>query len=106
MCHCTMVLVVPYTHDAGDPSVGSWLMDVFFQVLAHLARCLSQDASPRAFLEPFLVEGPVLAAEQESRPMQRWSLISDELLARPLAENIEFQLRQGDLFNLPLDIYI
>ncbi|XP_045449748.1 vang-like protein 1 [Melitaea cinxia] len=66
-------------------------------VLAHLARCLSQDASPRAFLEPFLVEGPVLAAEQEARPVQRWSLISDELLARPLADNIEFQLRQGDV---------
>ncbi|CAB3254406.1 unnamed protein product [Arctia plantaginis] len=66
-------------------------------VLAHLARCLSQDASPRAFLEPFLVEGPVLAADQETRPIQRWSLISDELLARPLTDNIEFQLRQGDI---------
>uniref|UniRef100_A0A2A4K2H7 Vang-like protein n=1 Tax=Heliothis virescens TaxID=7102 RepID=A0A2A4K2H7_HELVI len=66
-------------------------------VLAHLARCLSQDASPRAFLEPFLVEGPVLSADQETRPIQRWSLISDELLARPLADNIEFQLRQGDI---------
>nr|AGC92737.1 strabismus/van gogh-like protein [Heliconius erato] len=66
-------------------------------VLAHLARCLSQDASPRAFLEPFLIEGPVLSAEQEARPIQRWSLISDELLARPLADNIEFQLRQGDI---------
>lgn len=66
-------------------------------VLAHLARCLSQDASPRAFLEPFLVEGPVLAADQETRPIQRWSLISDELLARPLADNVEFQLRQGDI---------
>ncbi|XP_053604674.1 vang-like protein 1 [Plodia interpunctella] len=66
-------------------------------VLAHLARCLSQDASPRAFLEPFLVEGPVLANDQEGRPIQRWSLISDELLARPLADNIEFQLRQGDI---------
>ncbi|XP_041980082.1 vang-like protein 1 isoform X2 [Aricia agestis] len=66
-------------------------------VLAHLARCLSQDASPRAFLEPFLIEGPVLAAEQEARPIQCWSLISDELLARPLADNIEFQLRQGDI---------
>ncbi|KAL4705487.1 hypothetical protein ACJJTC_017347 [Scirpophaga incertulas] len=66
-------------------------------VLAHLARCLSQDASPRAFLEPFFVEGPVLSAELESRPVQRWSLISDELLARPLTDNIEFQLRQGDV---------
>ncbi|GBP52085.1 Vang-like protein 2 [Eumeta japonica] len=66
-------------------------------VLAHLARCLSQDSSPRAFLEPFLVEGPVLATEQENRPLQRWSLVSDELLARPLADGIEFQLRQGDL---------
>lgn len=66
-------------------------------VLAHLGRCLSQDASPRAFLEPFLVEGPVLSAEQETRSMQRWSLISDELLARPLADDVEFQLRQGDI---------
>ncbi|XP_063826597.1 vang-like protein 1 [Ostrinia nubilalis] len=66
-------------------------------VLAHLARCLSQDASPRAFLEPFFVEGPVLSAEQESRPLQRWALISDELLARPLASSVEFQLRQGDV---------
>lgn len=67
-------------------------------VLAHLARCLSQDGSPRAFLEPFLVEAPVLSAEQEARPIQRWALVSDELLARPLADGIEFQLRQGDVF--------
>ncbi|OWR51627.1 vang-like protein 1 [Danaus plexippus] len=66
-------------------------------VLAHLARCLSQDASPRAFLEPFLVEGPVLSAEQESRTLQRWALVSDDLLARPLADGVEFQLRQGDV---------
>ena len=39
----------------------------------------------------------MLSADQETRPIQRWSLISDELLARPLADNVEFQLRQGDI---------
>ncbi|XP_063534858.1 vang-like protein 1 [Cydia strobilella] len=66
-------------------------------VLQQLAACLARDASPRAFLEPFLVEAPVLAAEHEARPVQRWALISDDLLARPLADNQEFQLRQGDI---------
>ncbi|XP_061713908.1 vang-like protein 1 [Cydia pomonella] len=66
-------------------------------VLAHLARCLARDASPRAFLEPFLVEAPVLAADQEARRTQRWALVADDLLARPLADNQEFQLRQGDI---------
>lgn len=66
------------------------------QVLAHLARCLAQDASPRAFLEAFLVEGPVLAAPGEARE-QRWSLVSDHVLARALAHGVDFQLRQADV---------
>lgn len=67
------------------------------QVLAQLARCLAQDASPRAFLEPFLVEGPVVSAEREARAQQRWALVSEEVPARPLADGVEFQLRQGDV---------
>ncbi|KOB72238.1 Strabismus/van gogh-like protein [Operophtera brumata] len=38
-----------------------------------------------AFAHPFLVEGPVLAAEGEARRVQRWALVSDELLARDIS---------------------
>lgn len=66
-------------------------------VLRHLAHCLKHDLSPRAFLEPYLVEFPVMQSEKERRPVQAWSLICDELLSRPLSNNVTFQLIQNDV---------
>lgn len=66
-------------------------------ILLHLAHCLKNDLSPRAFLEPYLVEFPILQNEKERRDIQSWSLISDELLSRPIYNNCVFQLVQNDI---------
>lgn len=66
-------------------------------ILRHLAHCLKHDMSPRAFLEPYLVESPLLQNDKERRSMQSWSLICDELLSRPISNNCTFQLIQNDI---------
>uniref|UniRef100_A0A1B0GPM2 Vang-like protein n=1 Tax=Phlebotomus papatasi TaxID=29031 RepID=A0A1B0GPM2_PHLPP len=66
-------------------------------ILRHLAHCLKHDLAPRAFLEPYLVEYPVMQSEKERRPVQSWSLICDELLSRPLSDGCSFQLIQSDV---------
>lgn len=76
-------------------------------ILRHLSHCLKHDMSSRAFLEPYLVESPLLQNEKERRSIQSWSLVSDELLSRPIANNSVFQLIQNDIslvvsvYNLP-----
>ena len=66
-------------------------------ILRHLAHCLKHDLSPRAFLEPYLIESPMLQNEKERRSVQSWSLICDELLSRPISNNCTFQLIQNDI---------
>lgn len=66
-------------------------------ILTHLGHCLSHDLTPKAFLEPFLVEEPVLQNEKEQRSVQSWALICEELLSRPIQNGITFQLRQNDI---------
>lgn len=66
-------------------------------ILRHLAHCLKHDMSPRAFLEPYLVESPLLQNEKERRAIQSWSLVCDEMLSRPLSNNCVFQLIQNDI---------
>lgn len=65
-------------------------------ILKHLAHCLKNDLSPRAFLESYIVESPVLQNQKE-RHSQSWSLICDELLSRPIYDNLVFQLVQGEV---------
>ncbi|XP_055855649.1 vang-like protein 2-B [Episyrphus balteatus] len=69
----------------------------FESILKHLAHCLKHDLSPRAFLEPYLTETPVLQSEKERRWVQSWSLICDELLSRPISNECTFQLIQNDV---------
>lgn len=66
-------------------------------ILTHLANCLSHDLTPRAFLEPYLLTEPVLLNDKEQKCVQTWALICDELLSRPIGDNICFQLRQNDV---------
>lgn len=73
-------------------------------ILKHLAHCLKHDMSPRAFLEPYLVESPLLQNDKERRNIQSWSLICDELLSRPISNNCTFQLIQNDI-SLLVTIY-
>ncbi|XP_061401672.1 vang-like protein 2-B [Musca vetustissima] len=69
----------------------------FESILKHLAHCLKHDLSPRAFLEPYLTEAPVMQSEKERRWVQSWSLICDELVSRPVAGDVTFQLIQNDV---------
>ncbi|CAI6368966.1 unnamed protein product [Macrosiphum euphorbiae] len=66
-------------------------------ILSHLALCLTHDASPKAFLEPYLSAAPVLQNEKEQKSLQSWSLICNELLTRALKDGTVFQLRQNDI---------
>ncbi|KAK0162303.1 hypothetical protein PV327_008651 [Microctonus hyperodae] len=68
-------------------------------ILGRLARCLAQDAAPKAFLEPFFTASPVLSNEKErQRRSHHWALVCEgELPSRPLASGCEFQLRQGEV---------
>ncbi|KAL3279415.1 hypothetical protein HHI36_016926 [Cryptolaemus montrouzieri] len=66
-------------------------------ILMHLANCLSNDSTPKAFLERYIVTEPVLQNDKEQKDVQTWALICEELLARPLVDNVVFQLRQNDI---------
>lgn len=66
-------------------------------ILKHLSHCLKHDLSPRAFLEPYLSETPIMQNEKERRTIQSWSLVCDELLSRPISNNCTFQLIQNDI---------
>lgn len=66
-------------------------------ILIHLANCLSNDSTPKAFLERYLVTEPVLQNDKEQKEVQTWALICEELLARPVVDNVVFQLRQNDI---------
>lgn len=73
-------------------------------ILKHLAYCLKNDLSPKAFLEPYLIEFPVLQSEKErDRNIQCWSLICEELLSRPISNGCTFQLIQNDV---SLNVYV
>ncbi|XP_039480366.1 vang-like protein 2-B isoform X3 [Drosophila santomea] len=69
----------------------------FESILKHLAHCLKHDLSPRAFLEPYLTESPVMQSEKERRWVQSWSLICDEIVSRPIGNECTFQLIQNDV---------
>ncbi|KAK9879219.1 hypothetical protein WA026_004064 [Henosepilachna vigintioctopunctata] len=66
-------------------------------ILMHLANCLSNDSTPKAFLERYIVTEPVLQNDKEQKDVQTWALICEELLARPVVDNVIFQLRQNDI---------
>ena len=86
-------------------------------ILHHLATTIMYDMAPKAFLEKYLVNSPVLQVmykdffgyiymcsyfqnEQENAPLQNWSLICDLLLSRGLEPGVIFQLRQGEVLLL------
>ncbi|XP_069115604.1 vang-like protein 2 [Argopecten irradians] len=66
-------------------------------VLDHLAVCVGHDMSPRAFIERYLTQGPVIMDDHNYRPIQKWVLVCDQLLTREMEHNTIFQLRQNDV---------
>jgi len=66
-------------------------------VLNHLASCISHDMTPKSFVERYLAQGVVIMNEKEYKEVEKWILISDQLLTRELEHNSIFQLRQNDI---------
>ena len=66
-------------------------------IINHLATCIKYDMSPKAFLERYMTQGPVVMNEKEYRSTHTWVLICDQLLCRAVEHNTVFQLRQGDV---------
>ena len=66
-------------------------------VLNHLAMCISHDMSPRSFVEKYLEQGSVIMNEKDYRDIQKWVLVSDQLLTRELEHSSVFQLRQNEV---------
>lgn len=69
-------------------------------ILAHLATSIMYDMAPKAFLEKYLVNSPVLQTEQEQVEFQPWSLVCETLLSRGVDTGTVFQLRQGEVLLL------
>ena len=69
----------------------------------HLARCISLEFTPRAFLERYLTPGPVITSEAEQKPFQNWDLITDTIVNKGIHEGLVFQLKQD---GLSLIIYV
>lgn len=71
-------------------------------ILEHLSVCLTYDLSPKAFLEKYFSNRPVLASPGQTdqtakQPIQTWSLICDTLVSRSIKSGTMFLLRQGDI---------
>ncbi|XP_011436082.1 vang-like protein 2 [Crassostrea angulata] len=66
-------------------------------VLNHLASCISHDMTPKAFVERYLAQGVVIMNDKEYKEVEKWILVSDQLLTRELEHNSMFQLRQNDI---------
>ena len=66
-------------------------------ILQHLALCIGQHLSPKAFLAKYLSQGPVIYNDKDMRPTQTWVLLCDQLLSCAVDESTVFQLRQGDV---------
>ncbi|XP_013772851.1 vang-like protein 2 [Limulus polyphemus] len=66
-------------------------------ILDHLTLSLTHDLSPKAFLEKYLTQVPVLQNDNEHTPVQTWALVCDVLLSRPVEQGCVFMLRQNDV---------
>lgn len=66
-------------------------------ILEHLAICLTHDLSPKTFLEKYFSHTPVLAGQEEKKPIQSWNLVCDTLVSRSIKPGTMFLLRQGDV---------
>lgn len=73
-------------------------------VIGHLRNCLNYDLGYRAFLEPFLSQGPVLEDPGYQQQLYidedvvtSWILYSDRLVSRNICDGTVFHLCQGDI---------
>ena len=66
-------------------------------IIDHLATCISHDLSPKAFLERYMCQGPVIWNDLIHNKTQTWVLVCNQLLSRAVQDKTVFQLRQGEV---------
>lgn len=66
-------------------------------VLNHLSICICHDISSKAFISKYLSQGAVIHNEKDTKEVEKWILVSDQLLTKEIENDSVFQLRQTDV---------
>nr|XP_048298169.1 vang-like protein 1 isoform X1 [Myodes glareolus] len=72
-------------------------------ILQHLAFCITNSMTPKAFLERYLSAGPTLQYDKDRWLSTQWRLISDEAVTNGLRDGIVFVLKCLD-FSLVVNV--
>jgi len=64
-------------------------------IFKHLAFCISQDMSPKAFLEKYFKPGPYLTYDTNTNSTH-WELVSDDPLVNSIKDGTVFRLNQSN----------
>ncbi|KAF6294034.1 VANGL planar cell polarity protein 1 [Rhinolophus ferrumequinum] len=72
-------------------------------ILQHLAFCITNSMTPKAFLERYLSAGPTLQYDKERWLSTQWRLVSDEAVTNGLRDGIVFVLKCLD-FSLVVNV--
>ncbi|XP_017562045.1 vang-like protein 1 [Pygocentrus nattereri] len=65
-------------------------------IQSHLAFCITNNMTPKAFLESYLTPGPTLQYGKECWQVLQWTLVSEAAVTSPLRDGTEFQLKNPD----------
>ncbi|XP_063150651.1 vang-like protein 1 [Candoia aspera] len=65
-------------------------------ILQHLAFCIANNMTPKAFLERYLSPGPTLQYDKEQWFSKNWTLISEEAVTKGLRDGVVFILKGLD----------
>ncbi|XP_007454848.1 PREDICTED: vang-like protein 1 isoform X4 [Lipotes vexillifer] len=72
-------------------------------ILQHLAFCITNSMTPKAFLERYLSTGPTLQYDRERWLAMQWRLVSDEAVTSGLRDGLVFVLKCLD-FSLVVNV--
>ncbi|XP_065741497.1 vang-like protein 1 isoform X2 [Phocoena phocoena] len=72
-------------------------------ILQHLAFCITNSMTPKAFLERYLSTGPTLQYDRERWLAMQWRLVSDEAVTNGLRDGLVFVLKCLD-FSLVVNV--
>ncbi|EPY74512.1 vang-like protein [Camelus ferus] len=72
-------------------------------ILQHLAFCITNSMTPKAFLERYLSAGPTLQYDKERWLSTQWRLVSDEAVTHGLRDGLVFVLKCLD-FSLVVNV--
>uniref|UniRef100_A0A8D0B7M4 Vang-like protein n=1 Tax=Salvator merianae TaxID=96440 RepID=A0A8D0B7M4_SALMN len=72
-------------------------------ILQHLAFCIANNMTPKAFLERYLSPGPTLQYDKDRWFSKHWTLISEEAVTKGLRDGVVFVLKCVD-FSLVINV--